>query len=230
MKISRIALILIALVLMSGCAGIVPPQKTTIPTVEVMEEKSVPEIEGYIALTFDDGPHEEITPQILDLLETHDVKATFFVVGWRVTGNEEILKRMVRGGNEVGNHSWSHPDILKLPRWKVEKELLDCQEAIISCIGYGARLFRPPYGSYDRSARSKGIMNMSFALWTLDTLDWKDRDANIVVERVMRGTIDRSIILLHDIHLTTLEAARIFIPKLKERGFVFVTMSELSEL
>ena len=182
----------------------------------------------YIALTFDDGPDSILTPQLLDLLESYNVPATFFVVGQRVRGNEAILRRMIQDGDEIGNHTWDHQNLTCLSSSKIKKEVLADQKIILACTNYEAKLFRPPYGACNVS--SKKAVGMPFVLWTVDPKDWRDRNANIICKRVLKETKNRSIILLHDIHPTTLEAVKRFIPKLKEAGFIFVTVSELKNL
>ena len=182
----------------------------------------------YIALTFDDGPHPVYTPKILDLLEYYNVKATFFVVGQRVHGNEAILRRMIQDGDEIGNHTWSHPKLTRLSNKKIQKEVRDDQQIIMKSAGYEAKLFRPPYGSYN--ALTKKVIGMPFILWTIDTLDWKNQKTDIIVQRIIRKAGRGSIILLHDIHASALEVMKIIIPQLKKSGFIFVTVSELEKL
>src|SRR4029077_5272098 len=129
----------------------------------------------YIAMTFDDGPSATLTPKLLDLLATHHIKATFFVIGENVAEHPEIVKRAAREGHEIANHSWSHPNLGKMGDESVRRELQKTDDAIKTAIGVRPTLMRPPYGSI--TARQKNWIHETFGyriiIWDVDPLDWK---------------------------------------------------------
>ena len=183
----------------------------------------------FIAMTFDDGPNKTLTPKLLDLLASHHMKATFFVVGENAAEYPDIMKRAVREGHEIGNHSWSHPNLGKMSDESVRRELKRTDEAITSAIGTRTTLMRPPYGSI--TARQKRWIHDEFGyriiLWDVDPLDWKRPGPSVVCSRILKETRAGSIVLAHDIHASTIEAMPATFDQLQAKGFKFVTVSEL---
>ena len=183
----------------------------------------------YIAMTFDDGPNSVLTPKLLDLLAEHHIKATFFVIGQCVVEHPEIVARAAREGHEIGNHSWSHPSFGHMSDESVRLQLKRTDEAIRSAAGIRPVLMRPPYGSI--TARQKHWIHDEFAydivLWDVDPLDWKRPGPTVVFSRILKGTRPGSIVLSHDIHPGTIEAMPAILTQLEQRGFKFVTVSEL---
>ncbi len=187
-------------------------------------------VEGpFIAMTFDDGPSEKLTPQLLDLLAAHHIHATFFVIGKNVVEHPEILRRAVREGHEIANHSWSHPALGKMSDARVRAELQKTDDAIQSAIGVRPVLMRPPYGSV--TARQKQWIHEEFGyrtiLWDVDPLDWKRPGSGVITNRIVKETRSGSIILSHDIHPGTIKAMPETFDQLEAKGFKFVTVSEL---
>ncbi len=182
-----------------------------------------------IAMTFDDGPSEKLTPELLDLLAKHHLHATFFVIGKNVVEHPEILQRAAREGHEIGNHSWSHPAFGKMSDERVRSELQKTDDAIRATIGKRPTLMRPPYGSI--TARQKKWINAEFGykiiLWDVDPLDWKRPGPSVVTSRIVKGTRAGSIVLSHDIHPGTIKAMPDTFDQLEAKGFKFVTVSEL---
>jgi len=183
----------------------------------------------FIAMTFDDGPSAKLTPQLLDILAAHHIRATFFVIGKNVVEYPEVLQRAVREGHEIGNHSWSHPAFKKMRDDSVRAELQTTDDAIKAAIGTRPVLMRPPYGSI--TARQKqwiyGEFGYRTILWDVDPLDWKRPGSAVVTSRIVRETRPGSIILAHDIHPGTIPAMPAAFDQLQEKGFKFVTVSEL---
>lgn len=183
----------------------------------------------YIAMTFDDGPSEKLTPRLLNLLATHHIKATFFVIGQNVAEHPEIVQRAAREGHEIANHSWSHPNLGKMSDEGVRRELQKTDDAIKSAIGTRPTLLRPPYGSI--SSRQKKWIHDEFGyqivLWDVDPLDWKRPGPAVVCNRIVKETRGGSIVLSHDIHPGTIEAMPSTFDQLEAKGFKFVTVSEL---
>lgn len=179
-----------------------------------------------IALTFDDGPKASTTPSILDTLEKYGARATFFVLGNSAKNNPDILQRMVSIGCQIGNHSYSHPDLKTYSATNVAYQI-DTTEAIVSSIvGFEPAVVRPPYGSYNKDIMA--IADKPFILWSVDTLDWKYRDAEYVKNYVLKTARDGAIILMHDIHSTTAEAVKSIVPELIAKGYQLVTIDELA--
>src|SRR6266404_2384885 len=183
----------------------------------------------YIAMTFDDGPSATLTSKLLDLLATHHIKATFFVIGENVAEHPEIVERAAREGHEIGNHSWSHPNFGKMSQEGVRSQLQRTDDAIKSAIGKSPTLLRPPYGSI--TEREKRWIHDEFGydiiLWDVDPLDWKRPGPAVVRNRILKETQRGSIVLSHDIHPGTIEAMPSTLDELAAKGFKFVTVSEL---
>jgi peptidoglycan/xylan/chitin deacetylase (PgdA/CDA1 family) len=183
----------------------------------------------YIALTFDDGPNPTLTPKLLDLLAAHRMKATFFVVGQNAADHPDILRRAVREGHEIANHSWSHPNLGKMSDEAVRRELQKTDDAIFAAIGKRPTLLRPPYGSI--TARQKRWIHDDFGyriiIWDVDPFDWKRPGPIAVCNRIVKETRAGSIVLAHDIHPPTIEAMPATFDQLDRKGFKSVTVSEL---
>ena len=185
-----------------------------------------PPPEKMIALTFDDGP-STYTTQILNTLEKYGAKATFFVVGNRVANHSAILLRAHNLGMEIGNHSYSHPKLTTLSSSAILSQKNNTENAIKAVTGQGTKIMRPPYGSRNDTVLS--VYNMPAILWSVDTLDWKTRDTQKIVNSVMTSAKDGDIILMHDLYSATADAVEIIVPTLIEEGYSLVTVSQLAE-
>lgn len=125
------------------------------------------------ALTFDDGPDDRYTLQILDILKKYNVKATFFLIGQKAKAHPDVVKRIVQEGHAIGNHTWSHPDLDKIGTVKVMEEISKTQDELASIIGYRPTLFRPPYGAVNPAdLQAISDMGLSIVNWSVDTRDW----------------------------------------------------------
>lgn len=181
-----------------------------------------------IALTFDDGPSKTVTPKVLKILKKHHVKATFFMLGSEVNTYPKIAKQVQEAGHEIGNHSYSHPNLKKLTNTQVKNQLIRTSDAIKKATGYNPTLFRPPYGSIDNRIRS--LTKLQVVLWNVDTLDWKYRNSQKLLANVKRDAYPGSIILMHDIHMPTANGLDAVITYLEKQGYTFVTVSELTKI
>ena len=179
-----------------------------------------------IALTFDDGPNPLTTPQIVAILEAEHVPATFFMVGSRVAGNEALLQRIHADGDEIGNHSWSHPDLTKLPPDQVHQQIVGTQQAIKAAGVPAPKLFRPPYGAVNQTV-SDAAKPLTLALWNEDPKDWAAHTPQQVLASGEAAAQPGGVIDMHDIYHVTANALQPLIVNLKGRGFHFVTMSQL---
>ena len=180
-----------------------------------------------IALTFDDGPGE-YTDQLLDCLEENNAHATFFMLGQNVGEWESTVQRMVDIGCEIGNHSYDHEDLMTLSEEQISSEYQKTDEALMKACGQSATVARAPYGSADQSVYD--IVQKPFFMWSLDTEDWRLMNADADYNAVMNGDLtDGSIILMHDIHEPSVQAAIRLIPDLIEKGYKLMTVSELAQ-
>ncbi|GAA2849742.1 hypothetical protein GCM10010517_07140 [Streptosporangium fragile] len=180
-----------------------------------------------VALTFDDGPGPYTRP-LLDVLARHRARATFFVLGRMVVDDGPgTVRRMVAEGHELGNHSWSHPVLSELSRARIRWQLLRTQLVVEQATGVRMTVMRPPYGATDlRVTAESRRQGLAQVLWNVDTLDWRDRKVSVVVRRAARIR-PGSIVLLHDIHPSTVTAVPRLLRRLAARGYTFVTLSEL---
>ena len=180
-----------------------------------------------VALTFDDGP-SKYTEEILEILNKNQVNATFFVVGNKIDRYQEILRKSVEDGNELGNHSYNHQWLSRLSTSELMNQIDKTQKKMEEKLHYTPRYLRPTYGSITNRIRKN--TNLEIALWTIDTKDWKIHNINRIVERATENIEDGDIILMHDIFERSKEALKKIIPELKKQGFQLVTMSELEEV
>ena len=183
----------------------------------------------YIAMTFDDGPHATLTPKLLDMLAARRLKATFFVIGQNAVEYPEIMKRIVREGHELANHSWSHPNLAKMSDEAVRAQMQKTDDAIEAAAGKRTTLMRPPYGSI--MPRQKQWIHEAFGyrtiIWDVDPFDWRRPGPGVIRDRIVGQTQPGSIILVHDIHPGSVEAMPETFDRLTAKGFKFATVSEL---
>lgn len=182
-----------------------------------------------IALTFDDGPHPKKTDRFLDLLEKHDIRATFFVIGENVSYYPKPLKRAVSLGHEIGNHTYHHVLLSRISEKEAREEIRSAEEIILKTTGYAPKLLRPPEGAYTQSAlQTAADSGYQVVLWTVDSRDWENIPAETIVKNVEKNIHGGCILLFHDYTgKHSLEALEVLIPKLKAEGYEFVTVSEL---
>lgn len=190
------------------------------------DEKEIPNAKR-VALTFDDGPDPAVTMRILETLEKYDAKATFFMLGSRVEFYPEIAKNVQEAGHELGNHSWTHPDLSKASTEKIFNEINRTSSIIEEVTGEKPYSFRPPYGAFNDVVMQQ--TDLPVALWDVDTLDWKHRNGQQLLASIKNHVKDGSIILMHDIHPSTADGLDAAMAYLQENGFIFVPVSDLLE-
>ena len=193
-----------------------------------------------IALTFDDGPDQIYTPQILSILRQKHVPATFFIVGKQTVAYPEIVRACWKNGNELGNHSFSHPSIAQISSWRLQGELTSTDRIIESITGRGNLLFRPPYGE-GTDSNHLTVQNIQLVArlqqrgylivgMNIDPQDYLQPSPDIIVRRIERSIDNNHIILLHDSggnRINTVKALPMIIEHLQQKGYQFVTVSEL---
>ncbi|HLG61606.1 MAG TPA: polysaccharide deacetylase family protein [Ktedonosporobacter sp.] len=181
-----------------------------------------------IALTFDDGPNPVFTPQVLRMLRQYRVRATFFCIGGQVQRYPYLLRQMYQAGEVIGNHTWSHPNLTKLPSDAIRQELRSTSLVIQQTIGVPPEIFRPPYGA--TNARVRGIaaqLGLRQILWTIDTHDWRQPGVKAIVNAVLTNARNGSIVVMHDgggNRSQTVQALPQIIVGLQQRGFTYVTV------
>jgi peptidoglycan-N-acetylglucosamine deacetylase len=187
--------------------------------------QSMPASAQCVALTFDDGPHPSLTPKLLEILAREKVKATFYMLGHMVQQSPTIAKAVSNAGHEIGNHSYSHPNLTHLSAREVRVQIERTDEVILAATGMKPKTLRAPYGAV--TPKIEAMFNRPFVGWGEhgDTLDWKHVNATLVA-RAGAAIPPGEIMLMHDIHATTVAAVPSIIQKLKARGFSFVTVSE----
>lgn len=198
------------------------PATTTNPPV------AVPPTGGkkLVALTFDDGPSTATTGRLLDILKAKGVKATFFVVGSMAIRAPELLKREAAEGHEVGGHSAFHQDLSKVSAADLQADVANMDQIFNDVIGHKMEIMRPPYGAVSDVMRN--YLGRPMIYWSVDPLDWKYRNAATVRANVVGSTFDGAIVLMHDIHSSTVDAVAGIIDDLRAQGYEFLTVSELA--
>ncbi len=187
-----------------------------------------------IALTFDDGPHAERTPEILDILAGYGIHATFFVVGDNVKAHPDIIQREIDEGHEIGNHTCTHSFLKSANRTDVLRELCSFDDIMFELFEYKPKLFRPPGGLYNKElCEASKEAGYTVVLWSVDTRDWAHTPTSKVCKEIEDKASSGDIVLMHDYingSSPTPAALRVIIPKLLDDGYKFVTVSELMEV
>ena len=184
---------------------------------------------NYVAMTFDDGPHPQNTPKLLDILRERNIKATFYVIGRNVELYPEITRRIVAEGHEIGNHTYTHGNMTKMSDAKVRKELDTTRDAIAGATGVKPRTMRPPYGGLLQSERSWIGSEYGYPtiMWAVDPRDWQRPGPAVVTSRILSATTPGAIVLAHDLHAPTVTAMPATLDGLLKKGYQFVTVSQL---
>ncbi len=185
-----------------------------------------------LALTFDDGPHPELTPKLLDILRQKGVRATFYVIGSNVAKYPEIARRIVSEGHEIANHSYTHPALTKIGAARVHDEIAKTSDVIQQVTGRRPATMRPPYGAINATVERSLLQDhgLDVVLWSVDPLDWRRPGASEVTRRLVDGAHPGAILLAHDIHPGTIEAMPETISRLKAKGYYFATVGQLRAL
>lgn len=181
-----------------------------------------------VALTFDDGPFPATTNRLLDILREKEVQATFFELGTMASRYPDVTKRVYDEKHELASHTMSHRQLNKLSAGEVASEVGQAKDIIRGITGKDPGLMRPPYGAINSMVVEQAGAPM--ILWTVDTEDWKSRDAGAVLERTKATVFDGAVILMHDVYESTVDAAAMVIDELRKDNYEFVTVSELAKI
>jgi peptidoglycan/xylan/chitin deacetylase (PgdA/CDA1 family) len=189
-----------------------------------------------LALTFDDGPNDPWTPRLLEVLDRHQARATFFLIGRYVAQRPELARQISEAGHAIGNHTWDHPNLIFVRSSEVESQIKRCANALEEAAGAHSSLFRPPFGGRTpqalRAVRRCGLVPV---LWSVSGWDWEAKSAAQIETKVMGSVEGGEVILLHDgghrqlgtDRSFTVSAVERIIVRCKEQGFTFVTVPEM---
>ncbi len=182
-----------------------------------------------VALTYDDGPNPKFTPQLIELLKSKNVRATFFLIGPNVEKNPELARQLAESGFELGNHSWTHPVLNKLDPAKAREELAKTNDAIKAAAGVDAAMMRPPFGMANAKVQQVcEELGLKIICWNIDTNDWREGSTSKQMEDlILKNLRDGTIILMHDRYPKSIDATAAIIDQVRAKGFEFVTVSEL---
>lgn len=181
-----------------------------------------------VALTFDDGPSNLTTPRLLDILLEKDVPATFFMLGSQARNNPDIVKRADREWHEVASHTMYHQNLPRISAAAAASDINEAKDTLNSILGHSVAYTRPPYGNISDTVRS--VAGTPLILWSVDTLDWQNRNAEMIMENVRNQVYDGGIILMHDIYDTTVDAVGPLIDELRKNGYEFATIPEIVKI
>lgn len=200
---------------------------------DVQTPAATPEVDPnkkMIAFTLDDGPHKTNTLRVVELFEKYNGRATFFQLGKNIQQYSDVVKTVYEHGFEIASHSWDHPDLRKLDDAGLNQQIKDTQDIIFSITGDEPVLIRPPYGAFNDNVKTVIHSNdMQIALWSVDTLDWKLKDANKIKDAIVSSAYDGAVILLHDIHNFSVDGLELALAELSNQGYQFVSLSTLSQ-
>jgi peptidoglycan/xylan/chitin deacetylase (PgdA/CDA1 family) len=177
-----------------------------------------------VALTFDDGPYDKVTDRLVKTLAKYDSRATFFVVGNRISRYASSLKKAYDHGNQIATHTYDHGNLIKMKKSQIKKELKLAAKATKQVTGSVPTMLRPPYGTVNQKMRS--AINLPMIYWNVDTQDWESRNPKKILRRC-KNISDGDIVLMHDLYTTTADAVEVLVPRLKKKGFQLVTVEEL---
>lgn len=203
------------------------PKAPAMDTAQKKHKSARPACPNCVALTFDDGPAASTT-QLLDILDRHDVNASFFVLAPNASAHPELLRRMEAAGHTIGNHTASHKELNKMDKASVDREIAAGNAAINAAVGHGSRWVRPPYGATNATvAQSTREAGAAQVLWNVDTLDWKTKSPQQTCQTAVNEAQAGGIVLMHDIHPTTVAAVDCVIDGLLAKGLTPVSLDEM---
>lgn len=180
-----------------------------------------------IALTFDDGPGP-YTSNLVDILKDNKTSATFFMLGKNINIYKDTVLKVHESGMEIGYHSYAHKNFKRQKLQEIKEEFNKSNSILKSITGSTFKLIRPPYGEINN--KIKDALDASFILWNIDTMDWRHKNCDYLVNYVLEKTEDGNIILFHDIHKTSIDAIEKLLPELYVNGYQVVTVSKLAEV
>lgn len=212
-------------------AGAAEPAPGAAAAAKVSKWSNGPVSSGAVALTFDDGPHATLTPQLIETLKAAKVTATFFMLGSQVDLNPGIAKMVADAGFEIGNHSYSHRDMRKLTTDQIREELQKTQDAIEKATGRRPKIFRPPYGNLNSKVTDLcAEMGLEIVTWSIDPRDWDQKVSTANVKgKILKDAAGGQIVCIHDIHKRTVNLVPELIKGIQEKKLTLTTAGDLIE-
>lgn len=203
-------------------SAVVPPPATA-PALRHVNCDLVP----CAALTYDDGPDAKTTPQLLGILKERNAQATFFMIGSNTAANPATARQVADAGHAVGNHTFSHADLTKLSAAAVRTEMDRTDAAIRAATGRSPAFMRPPYGAANGAVQA--AVGKPLILWAIDSLDWQSKNPAVFVPKVLKEITPGAVVLMHDVHATTIAGQPKLITTLQRQGYRLVTVPQLFE-
>ena len=216
------------LLILYGLVLLIPTFWNRTPEIPADAAAAIPEKCKYVALTFDDGPKRGTTDVLLDGLRERGASATFFLVGEQAQYYPDLILRMQQEGHQVGNHTWSHTRLEGAQPETIQTEVGRMEAFLHGVLGGSGYWLRPPYGQVTEGTEK--TFSVPMVKWSVDPRDWESRDPQQVLGNMLRSVKENSIILLHDIYPTSVEAALKLVDALGGQGYCFVTVEELLRL
>ncbi|WP_156725120.1 polysaccharide deacetylase family protein [Streptomyces apocyni] len=206
--------------------GMGPPRELPVrPAVRAAPILRMTGADRRMVLTFDDGPDPRYTSRILKTLRQYDVRAMFFVCGEMAEAHPDLLRQMADDGHAVENHTWSHPELTRLTRSAIRRQIERTSDLVDALVGEPPRWFRAPYGAWNRDTFELGsALGMEPLAWTVDTLDWREPGSGTIVRRVLDGAGPGVVVLSHDAggdRSQSVQALRVYLPRLLDAGYEF---------
>ena len=207
------------------------PEPTPTPEIDLSEhayyyDPGLDPSKPIIALSFDDGP-SQYTQRILDAIQENGVKATFFMVGYQIDAYKDEVRAVYDAGCQIANHTLDHKDLKTLGKEDIKKQVYNNEKKLNDIVPVGEIIVRPPYGNVNDTVKS--VVERPMFNWSVDSLDWKTRNADSIVAQIKADASDGYIILMHDLYETTAEAAERIIPWLIEQGYQVTCISNMFE-
>ena len=196
----------------------------------IAKKRAIDPNKKHIAFTFDDGPGNKNHVLIREIFNKYDERATFYFLGLNVKKNPKMVLQTYLDGHEISNHTYDHKNLSKISKSQIIDEILKTDDLIYSITGYDSKDVRPPYGAYNSNVVDILGGKRHVILWNVDSEDWKNRNTEVIISRVLDKVKDGDVVLFHDLYSETYEAIKYMVPILKSRGFQFVTYSELKEI
>lgn len=179
-----------------------------------------------VSFTFDDSPNKNKTNRLVEILDNNYATATFFMVGEQMEYNKDLVSMVYNSHNEIGSHTYNHKNLKRMTLEEIENDYKKVNDLYFSITGDTIKLFRPPYGIINKNYQS----STAYILWSVDTLDWKYRSSDYIINKVLDTIQDGDIILFHDKYNSTITAVEELLPILYKKGFQVVSVSKLAEL
>ncbi|WP_064590867.1 polysaccharide deacetylase family protein [Streptobacillus moniliformis] len=196
----------------------------------IPKKREVDMSKKHIVFTFDDGPRNKYHELIREVFNEYDQTASFFLLGEVIKRNSNMVIKTYLDGHEIMGHSYTHPDLTKLSPEKIWKEYQGCNDEIFKVIGLDVKNIRPPYGAVNQKVKNVVGGKNNIVLWNVDSEDWKSRNVETIISRVLPVVKDGDVVLFHDLYLESYEAIKYMVPILIEEGYQFISYEDMIKI